>query len=480
MIRRALLPALVAVAAAILAPDAGANGRAPATSTIHFQRGNEQSIAAGMTFGLVLSSDGGATWQWMCEAAVGYGGTYDPSYAFTHTGAMFATTFDGLKVMRNGCTFDPIPSTCTGSNGHCEFVSVDATDGSDDFFYAAADPKDSQIYKSLDDGSSFLSPPADPGKPNDWWESLQAAASDPTRVYATGYRTMNGVPKVFLLFRSDDGGSSFQPMPGGSDLTTIESSIIDIADIDPSDPNTMYVTVNPQAVTQVTTDAGIVENAVYGLWKTTDGGAHFTQILTSDSQHTNDLKIAFVARKNGDLVAGTQVDGAQVSHDQGSSWQPVAGSPHINCLTENGSGEVWACTLNYGTKMLPSDDAGIMKTTNLTDWTKVLRYQDIAGPVECPDAQFGSNAQQDVCVDQMWCMLKTTLLITSTAVDCALPADAAPVDAPPVTSGGGGGGGGGGGCCDGGGGDAPAVLAVALVVAMIVLRRRDGTTRHAR
>nr|HEX4312564.1 hypothetical protein [Kofleriaceae bacterium] len=478
MTRPAWLPALaLAVSAVLVAPDAGANGRSPSTSTIHFERGNEQNIAAGMTFGLLLSSDGGATWQWMCEAAVGYGGTYDPSYAYSHSGAIFATTFDGLKVNRNGCTFDAIPATTCSSPTHCTFVSVDTTDGSDDFFYAAADPKDSQIYKSVDDGSSFLAPPADPGQPNDWWESLQTAPSNNARVYATGYRTMNGVPKVFLLFRSDDGGSNFVPMAGGSNLTTIESSIIDIADIDPNDPDTMYVTVNPQAITQETTDAGIVENAVYGLWKTTDGGAHFTQILTSDSQHTNDLKIAFVARKDGDLVAGTQVDGAQVSHDKGSSWEPLAGSPHINCLTENGSGEVWACTLNYGTKVLPSDDAGIMKTTDLATWTKVLRYQDIAGPVECPDAQFGSNAQQDQCIADEWCTLKTTLLITSTEVDCALPADGAPVDAPPVKLGGGGGGG----CCDGaGGGSVPGVLAVSMLVAMIVLRRRDGTARQAR
>ena len=54
---------------------AGANGRPDATSTLHFQQGNPQNIAAGMTFGLLLSHDGGATWSWMCEAAVmAYGG----------------------------------------------------------------------------------------------------------------------------------------------------------------------------------------------------------------------------------------------------------------------------------------------------------------------------------------------------------------------------------------------------------------------
>src|SRR5215208_4692201 len=85
--------------------DASANGRAAGTSTIHFRRGMQREVVAGMSFGLLLSRDGGATWSWMCEDAIGYSGTYDPDYEFTSTGAVFATTFTGMKVMRDGCTF---------------------------------------------------------------------------------------------------------------------------------------------------------------------------------------------------------------------------------------------------------------------------------------------------------------------------------------------------------------------------------------
>lgn len=63
-----------------LAATASANGRDPYTSTINFRAGNENHIVAGMTFGVVLSKDGGATWQWMCERAVGYGGMYDTDH----------------------------------------------------------------------------------------------------------------------------------------------------------------------------------------------------------------------------------------------------------------------------------------------------------------------------------------------------------------------------------------------------------------
>jgi hypothetical protein len=447
--------AVVACAWLAAAGVAAADGRAPSTSTIHFQRGAEQNIAAGMTFGLLLSHDNGSSWEWMCEDAVGYGGTYDPSYSYTPSGAVFATTFNGLAVMRDGCSFNLVTGTTCSSSSHCTFVSVDTTDGSGNFYYGAADPMDACIYKSSDDGSSFPQK-ACPGQDNDWWESLDVAPSDDTRLYLTGYRTSNTAPKLFLLFSSTDGGSSFLPMAGGSAISTIDSSIIDIASVDPNDPNTMYVTVSPQSIMQVQGDGGLVEHAIFGLWRTTDGGATFTQVLTEP-----DYQIYAVARHDGDLVAASQGNGVLVSHDQGSSWsQPIAGAPHVNCITENGSGQIWACTLNYGTQLLPSDGAGIMTTTDLTTWTKALAFENMAGPVSCA----GATVQQSVCVEQNWCTLKQTLAVETSTVDCAPPTDASPLAAPPLSSTGGG-------CCDSSGG--PGVVAFASVVAMIVLRRRS-------
>ena len=74
-------------------------GGPDAVSTINFKPGDPNEIAAGLTFGLVLSHDGRRSWHWMCEKAVGYGGLWDPDYAYTADGALFATTFSGLKVM---------------------------------------------------------------------------------------------------------------------------------------------------------------------------------------------------------------------------------------------------------------------------------------------------------------------------------------------------------------------------------------------
>jgi hypothetical protein len=64
-----------------------------------------------------------------------------------------------------------------------------------------------------------------------------------------------------------------------------------------------------------------------------------------------------------------------------------------------------------------------MKTSDLSNWIPVLKYQNIAGPVDCPT---GTN-QRDQCVESymsapsVWCCLEQQLGITSTAVDCTGP-----------------------------------------------------------
>src|SRR5256885_15984698 len=127
----------------LVAGRAEANGRPPATSTLHWQQGHDQNIVAGLTFGQVISHDNGLTWHWMCEAAIGYGGIYDPSYAYTSTGAIFATTFSGLVVNRDGCTFTATPP---GSL----FMGTIALGPDAAFYYAASDSgtMDSHACKS--------------------------------------------------------------------------------------------------------------------------------------------------------------------------------------------------------------------------------------------------------------------------------------------------------------------------------------------
>ncbi|HEX5061266.1 MAG TPA: sialidase family protein [Kofleriaceae bacterium] len=384
------------------ATSAYANGRDPGTSTINFRRDNDQHILAGMTFGLVESRDGGATWQWMCERAVGYGGQYDPDYVYSSTGAIFATTFDGLKVRRNACTFASAPPGMT-------FVArvKGGPDGA--IYYAAADLADAKIYKSTDDGMTFPTS-ANPGQAGDWWSSLAIAPGNAQRIYLTGYRLDGVNPKIFLLYTSTNGGTSYTAMNMTGITPVSANSTIDVVGISPTSDTTLYV--------KVTFESGGSGDSIY---RSTDAGQSWTKILTRNSLYG----LSFLVRTDATTcVAGTRELGAWISTDCSTAasptWTALAGAPHIGCLYNDSAGTVWACTQNYPSPTIPSDGFGIMKTSDLSAWTGVLRFQDIQAPVSCP----AGTVQEDQCVqrymgnESVWCCLVNQLGITSTAVDC--------------------------------------------------------------
>lgn len=424
---------------AVLMSSAHANGRAPNTQSITFRDGNGNHIVAGMTFGELVSTDGGDTWFWMCETAIGYGGIFDPDYAFASSGAIFATTPSGLRVNRSGCVYEP---TALGSLSPARVE----TSGTATVHVAAADPTNASIVTSADDGMTFPTV-AMPGLAGDWWQALRVAPSDPQRVYISGYRIDAGT-RTPLLFTSDNGGASFTAMTTTNMLVS-QSSVVEIVGVAPSTPTTVYALVTFENDT--TTDGVYVSTNAGGTWTRMVGG-------------TNPL--AFLARSNGDLVVGSPAF-ATVSDDGGMTWNALVAPPPIGCLAERPNGEVWACSPNF----VPGAQR-IVKTNDLVTWTGVLRYAEIDGPVACP----AGTVQHDTCGPQ-WCNLRRQFGATADptgcepsidgvpdgVVDAAVPQDGATTMTPAKN-----------GCCQAGG-SSSSVLAL-LVLAR--LRRRESRRRH--
>jgi hypothetical protein len=485
----ALVCGLVAAWCAV----ADSNGRPPATSTITFQQGNSQHIVAGMTFGVLFSSDGGQTWTWICEAAFPYSGMFDPVYVYTQSGAVFATTFDGLRVMRDGCTFGPV------SVGSDYMSNVIAGSGSA-IIATASSPTDSTIFTSNDDGQTFTAT-AMPGLPDDYWQSFVIAPSNPQRIYLSGYRfvkicnddstnagsacsvnsncmgtgsgsaaPMCTTTKQFLMFRSDNAGSDFVPISQANVVLSQESAI-SVAGVDPTNADAVYIHVNFE---NGTGGDGVYKSSNAGGSGSADATA-WTKIL--DTQDPNGL--VMLVRSNGGLIAATETSGTQMSAGGSGctsqatcNWTQLVNPPHINCLSEApDTKDVWACTQNYGNgSNITSDGAGIMKTSDLATWTPMLKFADISAPVTCGSDT--AQAQQCVAPYQgmasVWCCLVGQLGITSTAVGCTgayacLTGGDDPVAPPtanaPV------------GCCNTGEGGAGALLLGALT-GLIVYRRR--------
>lgn len=459
------LAALVGLVVAAAIAPAFANGRPPATSSIAFRQGAENDIAIGLTFGLVVSHDGGKTWAWMCEDAIGYSGMYDPHYSYTSTGALFASTFNGLRVMRNGCTFDSTPE---GD----KFISNN-TLGGGALWCAAAEPGDSaatppkdpdfRIYRSTDDGATFPDPSTAAAKV-DWWQTIAVAPSNPQIAYLSGYFDSdgplgpNGKPirvRTHVLLRSDNAGTSWTDLKIGSagNVTLMANSAIDVVGIASDSPGTVYI--------RVEYDDNTASDSIY---RSDNSGATW-KLINHQATSIPGFVVRAAKNANGkhDVIVATQALGAEISHDGGDSFTALAGAPHINCLTENAAGEVWACTQNYGGTAAGSDDAGVMKTTDLATWSKVLRYQDLTDAVTC-DA---GTPQHDKCAAQ-WCAVCAQLGCTpSAAYNCPVATEAPAPTAPSKS---------GGGCCDAGARDSGAgALALGVVIGTVLLRPRRRT-----
>jgi len=422
---------LLALVLTVVSTGAHANGRFPGTSTIAFRPGSTQDIAVGVTFGLVLSHDGGTTWQWMCESAVGYGGVYDPLYVYRASGKLLATTYGGLRDSRDGCTF--VETQLAGI-----YVPQLALAGTG-LLAAASDPTDSRVYRSTDDGMTF-SVAASPGVAGDQWDSLVVAPSDPMRVYLAGHHTDGGTTTL-LLFQSTNGGDTFTPLPL-TGLTTTNSSRLVIAGVSASNPDDVYL--------RVTFEYGNSGEGIYTIDAST--GTSWTRIFDDLNQY------AFLVRASGELVVASLTGGAQHSTNNGASWEPLAAAPHISCLLER-SGVVWACTQNYSSMSIMGDGFGVMTTSDLVTWTGVMRYQDLVAPVDCA----AGTPQRDECQDQMWCPLRMQIGITSEEIPCGVLTDMT-VLAPKS-----------GGCCDSSGGLAPASL---LVLGWLCASRRRALRKR--
>lgn len=103
---------------------------------------------------------------------------------------------------------------------------------------------------------------------------------------------------------------------------------------------------------KVTLEDTAIGDAIY---RSTNGGQSWTRVLGKQGD------IAFLVRASGELVATLNLGMVQ-SSDNGMTWQDVANAPHLNCLVENTSGRARRTTVS---PQAPSDDAGIMKFTDL-------------------------------------------------------------------------------------------------------------------
>jgi len=199
----------VLLTAAVLCASsaAWANGRFPRADQLVATPGRPEQLVLRATFGLLVSRDAGASWQWICEEAVGFVGQEDPAVAVLAGGRLLAGLSAGLAQ---------------ASDTFCSW----------------------QFAQLSDTPIELVDLTVRPLQP----ESAVALAWERTDANAFGYRS--------LFFSTNDAGTSWESFGTGIDPSVLVLTV----DVAPSDPRRLYASgIRPAARTAalfVSTDAG--------------------------------------------------------------------------------------------------------------------------------------------------------------------------------------------------------------------------------
>ena len=343
MIGRIASIPLVAGVCCLVATAAHANGRLPGATGLAIHPSDERQLLLGLSYGLALSRDGGASWTWVCEEQIeGNGGDVDPSVVVTGNGTLvvLSLTNGGVLVSRDdGCSFARATGPLQGERG------VDLTlDPSRPGRVLALMSTISEVVDRSPRFRNWLAHSLDHGRswevlaelPDDLAaETLELAPSEPDRIYVSG--TAGADPLQGIVERSDDGGRTWK-------RTTVRlphgSGSLFLSGIHPRDPDRLWFRVPGRG-------------DLYGvlparLWLSPDGGTSFEAI--GDTQGG---MLGFAVSPDGARVAfGGPLDGLFVAPADGSAAPTRIADVRVACLRWRDSG-LYVCAGE------PSDPYGL-------------------------------------------------------------------------------------------------------------------------
>jgi MYXO-CTERM domain-containing protein len=346
--------AIVLVCAVAAWPAAArANGAFPDSQTVLTPADQPNRIMLVTNFGLVLSEDGGQSWQWSCERDDNaFGMLYQLGPAPRRR--LFTSAFKGLAFSDDGSCGWQIAGGLLSTRAVTDFFP-DPIDANRVLAIAIANATYG-VYGSSDGGSTFDTTVYVAS--GDAITGVEIARSDPDIIYLAMNTSADTRPK---LARSSNGGATFVATDLMKDLGT---GIIRIIAVDPVDPNLVWLrwmAVEAQAI------------AV-----TRDGGATASKPLPLTAGYFT----SFVQLPSGTLLVSAVINAGTTtvlyrSHDGGRNFEPLPNQPNIRALSHR-NGLVYAATENFadGYALGVSSDEG-------STWRGVMAYDQIEAILPC-------------------------------------------------------------------------------------------------
>lgn len=309
-------------------------------------------------WGLVVSSDGEA-FDWVCHEVLSAGAGEFPSFQVAVDGVMLGVT---RQLVGNVA---PGESLYRSADAGCSWVAAAGT--SDRLVIGAAfHPTDPDvalavtatpsteelptngILRSVDGGQSFGEVLSTEGRT---YRDVVFAGGSVAYALAT-----EGTPLSAVLLRSDDGGESWVERTVPDDAPESPAFGV-IADVDPSDPDEVWLSFDG--------------NADDGVLRTLDGGESFALVPVPAS-----LVLDLVLTPDG----GAWLVGDQRQlwrSDDRETWTSVDAAPQVW-----GGAHVDGRT-DFAVNTLAHDQA-LVSTTDGQSFDTVLTTLDLRGPLSCP------------------------------------------------------------------------------------------------
>lgn len=359
IVRRRGLSFTLGMACALAAPSlVRADGAFADSKVILLPRSQPRRIIASSDLaGLLVSDDAGATWSWICEAAIGhFAGLFQLGPAPDET--LFAITQLGLA--RSGdaaCSWERIGDVAQRAGD----VFPDPNDSKRVFVVAQLTTSDwddpvrpDVVVVSADGGRTFGDPLYMTTEAS--ITGVEVSRGDPQRVYLT----LSGFdPAHPYIARSSDGGASWKKIDLYVQLGQ-RPLVLRIVAVDPEDPDTIYVRMS--------------NGSKDALAITHDGGD-----TIRIAHELGDRMSAFLLRADG-AIAVASADGTSfISRDGGESFEPWTDTLHMQALAEH-DGTLYAVANNRldGYALASSDDGG-------SSWRPLLTFDRLQGPLACGD-----------------------------------------------------------------------------------------------
>jgi MYXO-CTERM domain-containing protein len=342
----------VVAAVLAIAASAHANGRYAGAYQIVAKPNDPDVLLTRTTFGLLLSTDRGANWDWICEGAIGYGADAsqeDPTIAMTGGGSIVVGLQAGLAVSTNGgCAWSFVQNVpgpvidvtiAKSTPSTAVVISSSTADGG----------WTTVLSRSTDDGKNF-SAWGVPIDPTAFPITVDVAPSDAQTVYVSARRGFGNVG----LFVSTNGAASWTERPIAVTMTEKDAYI---AAVDPVKSDRLWVRT--------------FDNLSGGgrLLQTDNAGQSWQAIFSSAAAPLN----GFALSPDGATIWVGDDDDGLVTIVSGKSSTVNTLKP--KCLGAFGT-RLYACTDVKQEFLSVSENAG-------TTFTQLLPFCGLRGPLAC-------------------------------------------------------------------------------------------------